>query len=90
MITKPESNGQTINALKTTIENMQRQQESFKLLFSEWHKMKRKQLGYTQKELSQRMLIHWGTVRQYEQGVILPRYLGDYINTMNQLRGKLK
>jgi|GEM_PF-3517160 len=78
------------NALRATIKKYSRERESFKLLFAQWHKMKRKELGYTQKELSQRMLIHWETIRKYEQAKGLPLYMEDYINSMNQLRGKVK
>ena len=76
-------------AMQTTIKNFQRERETFKLLFAEWHKTKRKQLGYTQKELSQRMLIHWESIRKYEQAKALPLYLDEYIHNLNQLRGKV-
>jgi ribosome-binding protein aMBF1 (putative translation factor) len=78
------------NALRTTIRNLQRERETFKILFAEWHKTKRKELGYTQKELSQRMLIHWETIRKYEQAKALPLYLDDYIHQLNQLKGKAR
>lgn len=59
-------------------------------IFAEWHRNKRKELGYTQSELALKMNITFYTLREYEQEKYLPEDVFEYMARMDQLSGKLK
>lgn len=61
-----------------------------KIIFAEWHKMKRKSLKLTRKELAEHLGVSYSQIEKYERGQYLPQDFYYYKELFNSLDAELK